>query len=226
MKRFRPLFAFVLSLFIGIFLGCTQVPRVQYPATRTVDTVDEYRGLKVPDPYRWLEDIDSRGVADWVKAENAVTMPYLASLPGRDLFNARITALYDYPRTSVPFWEGGRWFYTKNSGLQRQSVWYTRDTLTGPERLLLDPNQLSPDGSIALSGMFPAPNGKCFAYGQSEGGSDWVTVYIRDLATSANKPEVVRWIKFGNPSWTKDGQGFFYSRFPEPPAGKQLQAKL
>ena len=94
-----------------------------YPTTRRVDTVDVYHGSRIADPYRWLEAIDGRDVADWVKAQNAVTMPYLASLPGRELLNTRITALYNYARTSLPFWEGGRWFYTKNSGLQRQSVW-------------------------------------------------------------------------------------------------------
>src|SRR5213080_3358549 len=108
-------------------------------------------------------------------------VPYLAALPGRESFKTRITALYDYPRTSVPFWEGGRWFYTKNSGLQRQSVWFSRRTLNGAEEVVLDPNQLSPDGSTALSGFSPAPDGRHFAYGQSEGGSDWITFYVRDL---------------------------------------------
>ena len=159
----------------------TPLPRVQYPPTRTVDHVDTYGTTKVPDPYRWLEAIDSSSVTDWVRSENAITMPYLAALPGRDVFKQRITALYDYPRSSLPFWEGGRWFYAKNSGLQRQSVWYSRLTLTGAEQMVLDPNRLSPDGSIALSGFAPSPDGKSLAYGQSEGGSDWVTYYVRDL---------------------------------------------
>jgi prolyl oligopeptidase len=203
-----------------------QQGRITYPVTRTVDTVDDYRGVKVADPYRWLEDIDSPEVAAWVKAENAVTMPYLAALPGRDVFNTRITALYNYPRTSVPFWEGGRWFYTKNAGLQRQSVWYSRETLDGPETLVLDPNQLSPDGSLALSNFTPAPDGKYYTLGLSQGGSDWLTLYVRDLATGQSTSDTVRWVKFSGVSWTKDGQGFFYSRFPEPPAGKQLEVKL
>ncbi|HEU4631860.1 MAG TPA: prolyl oligopeptidase family serine peptidase, partial [Gemmatimonadaceae bacterium] len=200
--------------------------RVHYPETRTVDTVTNYFGTRVPDPYRWLEAIDGADVAAWVKTENAVTMPYLAALPGRDLLAQRITALYDYPRTSVPFWEGGRWFYTRNAGLQRQSVWFARETLDGPERLILDPNALSPDGSVALSGFSPSPDGEHLAYGQSEGGSDWVTWYVRDLATGRNTADTVRWSKFSGASWTRDGRGFFYSRFPEPPAGKQLEVKL
>ncbi|MGC9997693.1 MAG: prolyl oligopeptidase family serine peptidase [Terriglobia bacterium] len=204
----------------------SQQARIEYPPTRTVDTVDTYGSVRVLDPYRWLEDLDSKEVADWVKAENAVTMPYLAALPGRDAFRERITALYNYARTSVPFWEGGRWWYTKNSGLQKQNVWYSRLTLTGAEEMIIDPNQLSPDGSTALSEFTPSPDGKHYTYGLSEGGSDWVTIYARDLATGKNTSDMIKWVKFSSAAWTKDGQGFFYSRFPEPPQGKQLEAKL
>ncbi len=200
--------------------------RLAYPPTRTVDQSDDYHGTRVADPYRWLEAINGPEVGAWITAENAVTMPYLAALPGRDLLKARITALYDYPRTGVPYWEGGHWFYTKNTGLQRQSVWYTRPSLDGAERVVLDPNELSPDGAVALSGFAPAPDGRHFAYGQSQGGSDWITFYVRDLATGRNTADTIRWAKFTAPSWTKDGRGFFYSRFPEPPAGEQLKTKL
>ncbi|GJG85708.1 prolyl endopeptidase [Gemmatimonadetes bacterium T265] len=200
--------------------------RLAYPPTRTVDQADDYHGTRVADPYRWLEAINGPEVAAWIKAQNAVTMPYLAALPGRDAFKARITALTNYPRTSVPFWEGGHWFYTKNSGLQRQSVWYVRDALDGAERVVLDPNQLSPDGSVAFNIFAPAPDGRHFVYGQSEGGSDWVTLAVRDLATGRNTTDTVRWVKFSGASWTKDGRGFFYSRYPEPAAGEQLKVKL
>jgi prolyl oligopeptidase len=223
--------AAAMRLLVAITLGAASVAQAQraqikYPVTHTVDTVDDYHGVKVADPYRWLENIDSPEVAAWVKAENAVTMPYLAALPGRDFFNTRITALYNYPRTSVPFWEGGHWFYAKNTGLQRQSVWYSRETLDGPETMVLDPNQLSPDGSLALSDFTPAPGGKHYTLGLSEGGSDWLTLYVRDLATGQSTGDTIRWVKFSGVSWTKDGRGFFYSRFPEPPAGKQLEVKL
>ena len=232
MSRIR--LSFVLAVCVGLAPATTGSqtpaadagPRISYPAARTVDVVDDYHGTKVADPYRWLEDLDSAAVADWVKAENAVTTPYLEALPGRDALVARITALYNFPRTGAPFWEGGRWFYVKNSGLQKQNVWYSRSTISGNEELLLDPNQLSPDGSTAFAGLFPAPDGKHYAYGLSEGGSDWVSVRVRDFATGKDTADVVKWVKFGDPSWTKDGQGFFYSRFPEPPANKQLEAKL
>ena len=214
----------VLATVSGLLVA--QDGRLKYPNTRTVETVDTYGSVKVPDPYRWLEAIDSKEVADWVKAENAVTLPYLAALPGRDAFKRRITALYNYARTGIPFWEGGRWWYTKNTGLQKQSLWYSRTALSGAEQMVLDPNALSPDGSISLSDFTPSPDGKHFAYGQSEGGSDWMTVYVRDLATNRNTSDVIRWVKFSRPAWTNDGQGFFYSRFPEPAKGKELEAKL
>ena len=177
------LIALIAALPVASASSQTPPPRVQYPPTRTVDHADIYHGTRIADPYRWLEAIDSNSVAEWVKSQNAVTMPYLAALPGRDLLKQRITALYDFPRTGVPFWEGSRWFYTKNTGLQRQNVWYARRTLDGVEQVVLDPNQLSPDGSIALSGFSPSPDGNSLAYGLSEGGSDWVTYYVRDLST-------------------------------------------
>jgi len=215
------LLAVILPL---LLLG--QQARLKYPETRKTNTVDDYGGVKVADPYRWLEAIDSKEVADWVSAENAVTTPYLAALPSRAIFNTRITTLYNYARTSVPYWEGGRWWYSKNSGLQKQNVRYSRATLTGPEQMVLDPNQLSPDGSIALSDFTPSPDGKYFTFGQSEGGSDWVTLYVRDLGTNKNTTDIVRWVKFSSTQWTKDALGFFYSRFPEPAKGKQLEEKL
>jgi prolyl oligopeptidase len=203
-----------------------QQSRIVYPPARTVDTVANYHGTRLPDPYRWMEDIDLPEVRDWSMAQNAVTLPYLASLPGRDLFQTRITSLYNYARSSVPWYEGGRWYYTRNSGLQRQSVYFSRPTLDGPESVVLDPNALSPDGSIALSGFSPSPDGRWLAFGQSEGGSDWVTYYVRDLRTGRTTADTIRWVKFSGASWTNDGNGFFYSRYPEPPAGAQIKVKL
>ena len=225
MRRFRLCLLIALASFQSSATFTQQAP-INYPPTRTVETVDSYGSVKVADPYRWLEDLDSQEVANWVKTEDAITLPYLAALPGHDAFRARITALYNYARTSVPFWEGGRWWYTKNSGLQKQNVWYSRLTLTGTEEMVLDPNQLSPDGSTALSNFTPSPDGRYHTLGLSEGGSDWVTLHVRDLRTGKNTAEILKWVKFSGASWTKDGQGFFYSRFPEPPKGKQLEAKL
>jgi prolyl oligopeptidase len=197
-----------------------------YPTTRTVDTVADFHGTRVADPYRWLESIDSADVGAWVRAQNAVTLPYLAALPGRDALKRRLTTLFDFPRTGVPFWQGGRWFYTRNSGLQRQNVWYSRSTLDGPARVEIDPNELSPDGSVQLSAFAPSPKGRFMAYGLSEGGADWITFYVRDLATAKNTADTVRWARFTDLSWTQDNKGFFYSRFPTPPPGEELKAKL
>jgi prolyl oligopeptidase len=173
-----------------------------------------------------MESIESPEIAEWVKAQNAITLPYLTALPGRNALHTRITSLYNYARSGLPWFEGGRWFYSKNTGLQRQNVWYSRMRLDGPERLVLDPNELSPDGSVALSGFSPSPSGPWLLYGQSEGGSDWVTYYVRNLATGKNTSDTIRFVKFGGASWTMDGRGFYYSRYPEPPPGEQIKVKL
>ncbi len=225
--RHYVLVALAAALVTPLASTAAQQPsRLRYPPTRTVDTVTDYHGTAIPDPYRWLEAIDRPDVAAWVKAQNAVTMPYLAALPGRDALRKRITVLYDYARTGVPFWEGGRWFYTRNTGLQRQDVWYSRPALDGPERVMIDPNELSPDGSVRLSAFVPSPGGKLAVYGLSEGGADWITFYVRDLATGRSTADTVRWARFTGASWTRDNRGFFYSRYPEPPAGEELKAKL
>ena len=211
-----------------IALGCgsgllAQSPSLTYPQPRKGDVVDDYFGTKVADPYRWMEDLNAPEVKQWVDAENAVTSKYLDALPQRDALKKRITELWNYPRVTPPRYEGRHWFYSRNSGLQRQSVVFTRETLTDPETVALDPNSLSPDGSVALSGFVPAPDGQHFAYGQSEGGSDWSTYYIRELGTGKQLPDVIRWVKFSSLSWTEDGKGFFYGRYPEPRAGKALE---
>src|SRR5436190_13705398 len=216
--------ALVLALAGSTLLA--QSSSLKYPAARKGDVVDDYFGAKVPDPYRWMEDLNSAEVKQWVDAENAVTFKYLDSLPMRDALKQRITELYDYPRVSTPYFEGRRWFYSRNTGLQRQSVVMTRETFSGPETVLIDPNQLWPDGSIALSGVVPSPDGQHFAYGQAEGGSDWSTYHVRELASGKELPDVIRWVKFSGIAWTKDGKGFFYGRYPEPPVGKTLEAAV
>jgi prolyl oligopeptidase len=200
-----------------------QDSHLNYPSTKKVDHVDDYFGTKVADPYRWMEDLNAAELAEWVKEQNAVTEEYLSKLPLRAWFKSRITELWNYPRVSTPFREAGRLFYAKNSGLQRQSVMYTRATLEGAERVALDPNLLSPDGSIALSGFSPSPDGRYLVYGISQGGADWRTLLAREFSSGKQLGDTVRWLKGGSMSWTKDGNGFFYSRFPEPEPGKQLQ---
>jgi prolyl oligopeptidase len=199
---------------------------LKYPHARKGDVVDDYAGTKVVDPYRWMEDLNSPELKSWIDAENAVTFAYLDRLPLRNELKTRITALWDYPKVGLPRYEGRRWFYARNSGLQRQSLVYTRETMTGPETVAIDPNELSPDGSVALSRWDPSPDGQHLAYGQSEGGSDWSTYYVRDLGTGRRTSDVVKWVKFSSVSWLENGKGFFYGRYPEPPAGKALEAPV
>jgi prolyl oligopeptidase len=203
-----------------------QTSSFKYPQPRKGDTVDNYFGTKIADPYRWMEDLNSAELKQWIDAENAVTFKYLDALPVRDALKARITELYNYPRVTTPRFVGRHWFYRRNSGLQRQSVIFTRETLDGPETVVIDPNVLSPDGTTALSLFDPSPDGRHFSYGQAEGGSDWSTVYVRELGTGKQLPDEIKWVKFSSIAWTEDGKGFFYGRYPEPPPGKALEAAV
>jgi prolyl oligopeptidase len=197
-----------------------------YPQSSKGDVVDDYFGTKVPDPYRWMEDLDSPEVAAWLEAENALTFSYLDRLPLRDRLRERITALWDYPKTSMPVREGGRYFYARNSGLQRQAPIYARTSLDAAPDVVIDPNVLSPDGSVSLAQWAPSPDGRLLAYGLSEGGADWQTIHVRDLSTGRDLDDAVEWMRFSGLSWTKDNRGFFYSRYPEPPKGQALEAAL
>jgi prolyl oligopeptidase len=197
-----------------------------YPTTTKGDVVDDYHGTKVPDPYRWMEDLDATAVAEWVAAQNAVTDRYLASLPLRQHFTDRLTALWNYPRVGLPMSEGGQLFYARNTGLQRQAPVFMRASPTAAPRLVIDPNSISEDGSISLAQYAPSPGAKYFAYALAQGGADWQTIKVRDLATGADLADDIRWMRFSNLSWTKDGRGFFYSRYPEPPRHKVLEAAL
>jgi prolyl oligopeptidase len=199
---------------------------LKYPQPRKGGVVDDYFGTRVADPYRWMEDLNAPELEQWIDSENALTFKYLDTLPERAALRSRITELWNYPKVGMPQFEGRRWFYTRNTGLQRQAVVFMRETLTGPETVAIDPNELSPDGTVALSGFEPSPDGQTVAFGQSEGGSDWSTYYVRELAGGKRRPDVIRWVKFSSLSWTEDGKGFFYGRYPEPPAGKALEAAL
>ncbi|HYV62723.1 MAG TPA: prolyl oligopeptidase family serine peptidase [Bryobacteraceae bacterium] len=208
--------------------ACRQdaLPRVSYPVTPKGEIVEDYFGTKIADPYRWMEDLDSKQDADWVAAENQVTFDYLAKLPMREGLRKRITELWNYPKVSIPVRAGGRYFYVKNTGLQRQAPLYVRSSLTAAPSLVLDPNVLSPDGSVSLAQWEPSHDGRLLAYGLSEGGADWRTIHVRDIDSGKDLPDEIRWMRFSGISWTNDSKGFFYSRYPEPPKGKVLEAAL
>ena len=195
------------------------VQTVTYPLARKGDVVDDYHGTKVADPYRWLEDVDSPDTRNWVEAENRVTFAYLEQIPERERIRRRLTELWDYPKYGAPFKKGGRYFFFKNSGLQNQSVLFTQSSLTAQPEVLLDPNTPSSDGTVALSILAFAEDGRTMVYGTSGSGSDWQEFRVRDVATRQDRPDHLRWIKFSSAAWTHDGAGFFYSRYPEPAAG-------
>jgi prolyl oligopeptidase len=195
------------------------------PVSKTIDHVDEYHGVKVPDPYRWLEDDvrTSKDVADWVTAQNEVTFGFLESIPQRKPIQQRLTELWNFERVSPPAQSGGRYFYSKNDGLQNQSVLYVMESLTAVPRVLIDPNAWSKDGTVALGTVKVSPDGRYAAFGRQEAGSDWSNVRVLEVETGKELADELKWIKFSSPEWTPDGNGFFYSRFPEPEEGQAFQ---
>ncbi|MEH1907018.1 prolyl oligopeptidase family serine peptidase [Nostoc sp.] len=202
-----------------------------YPSSHKSDQVDNYHGTLVADPYRWLEDPDSEETRTWIEAQNQVTFGYLSEIPTREKIKQRLTKLWDYEKYGIPFKEGeslgdgssDRYFYFKNDGLQNQSVLYTLKTLDDQPKVLLDPNKLSEDGTVALSGLSISENGKLLAYGLSASGSDWQEWKVRDIETGEDLQDHLKWIKFSGASWTHDHQGFFYSRYDEPNEKTQLE---
>ncbi len=194
-----------------------------YPSAKRTNQVDDYHGTKVADPYRWLEDLDSADTKAWVEAENRLTFDYLKSIPVRAQIKERLTRLWNYEKYSAPVKEGTRYFYFKNNGLQNQSVLYTVSSLDAEPRVLLDPNKLTSDGTVALNGMRISDDGKLMAYGLSASGSDWQEWRVRNVETGADMPDDVKWVKFSGASWTPDNRGFFYSRYDEPKNGTMMR---
>ncbi len=195
---------------------------LKYPPTRIDDTViDDYHGTKVADPYRWLEDDNSTETAAWVAAQNKVTFGFLATIPQRAQIGARLRELWNYERFGLPRKEGGRYFFSHNSGLQNQAVLLVAESLAAEPRVLLDPNTLSTDGTVALSGWSVSDDGKLLAYALSRSGADWLEWRVREVATGKDRADLVQWSKFSGASWAKDGNGFYYSRFAEPKAGEE-----
>jgi prolyl oligopeptidase len=205
---------FALSIFMFVAVSVFAQTKFDYPKTKKVEQTDDYHGTKISDPYRWLEDDNSAETKAWVEAQNKVTFAYLNEIPERAKIKARLTELWNYERYSAPFEQGGKYFYTKNDGLQNQSVWYVAATVNDKGRVLLDPNTLSKDGTVALNGSSISDDGKMLAYGLSSSGSDWVEWHFRDVETGKDSPDVLKDVKFSGASWSKDGKGVFYSRFP------------
>lgn len=232
----------ILMTIALLFILMTQTvgKAMTYPVTKTVDQVDTYHGVKVADPYRWLENPDAEETKAWVEAQNKVTFGYLQNIPERESIQKRLTELWNYEKYGMPFKRGNRYFddkndglqikrgdryfYYKNDGLQNQSVLYAIESLKGEPRVLLNPNTLSSDGMVALSGIAISDDGSQLAYGISKSGSDWQEWKVRDVVTGQDLSDDIKWVKFSEASWTNDGKGFYYSRYAEPDEKTKLEA--
>ncbi len=214
-----------LFLIISIFAmnGCDQNQKMIYPVSRKVDTVDVYFGIPVADPYRWLENDTSPETAEWVKKQNKVTRNHLSNIPFREKIREKLTKMWNYPRFGVPFREGDHYFYFLNNGLQSQSVLYCKKGIDGISRTLLDPNELSSDGTVALTGTSVSRDGKYMAYSLAQNGSDWNTIRIMEVETGKVLPDVLKWVKFSGMSWV--GHGFYYSHYDAPKKETGLSGK-
>ena len=206
--------------------AATQPP---YPASRTVKQIDQYDSagqgkVRIPDPYRWLEELDSQETRRWIDAQNVVTNAYLAQVEDRPAIQAQLARLWNYERFGIPSRKAGHYFYTRNDGLQNQAVLYVTDSLEAAPRVLLDPNTLADDGTIALTGTALSQDGRYLAYGTSSGGSDWQEWHVRDVNTAQDTGDHLRWVKFSTASWVADGSGFYYARYDAPEGEDPLKA--
>ena len=206
----------ILVLYSGYASAEPGAGVLAYPKAKTVEQVDDYHGVKVADPYRWLEDTDSADTHAWVEEENKLTFGYLEQIPYRKAIRDRMMKLWNFERFTVPQQQGGRYFYQHNNGLQNQNVLLVAESLRAEPRQLLDPNTLSSDGTVALAGEAITDDGKLMAYGTAASGSDWEEWHVRDVDTGKDLPDLIKWVKFSGASWSKDGKGFYYSRYDEP----------
>jgi prolyl oligopeptidase len=203
-----------IALVLGHIGDPAYAGKYKYPAAKRVDVTDNYHGTVVADPYRWLEDPDSDETISWVKKENKLTAEYVNSYPGREKIEEWYTKIWNYPRYSLPYKHGDRYFFTKNDGLQNQSVVYMQKSIDGDAQVVIDPNKLSEDGTVALSTEDYSEDGKLMAYGLSRAGSDWQEVHVRNVDTGNDYEEVIHWCKFTSIAWRHDNSGFYYNRFP------------
>ncbi len=202
--------------------AATPQPPFQYPPSPRGDVVDHYHGTTVADPYRDLEDTESDSTAAWIEAQNRLTRSYLDAIPQRQPLVERLTELWNYERYAIPELRGETYFFTHNNGLQNQSILYRSEAHDAPKQILLDPNRLSEDGTIALSSWAPTRDGKRIAYALADGGSDWRVIKVRDVASGQDLEDEIRWVKFSPIAWLPDGSGFFYCRYDQPAAGQEL----
>jgi len=208
------------SVLLPAALSADMPTRLAYPTTAKSDVVDDYFGTRIPDPYRWLEDPNSAETKAWVEQQNALTFAFLDRIPARQRIRKRLTDLWNYERYSVPSREGPRYIYSRNDGLQNQAVIFKATALDAAPEVLLDPNTLSADGTVALSGLTFSDDGSKAAYAVSAAGSDWLEWRVRDVASARDLSDVIKWSKFSSASWLKDGSGFFYSRYAAPADGQ------
>ncbi|MGH9303449.1 MAG: prolyl oligopeptidase family serine peptidase [Acidimicrobiales bacterium] len=192
--------------------------------TERTDQVDNHHGEVVADPYRWLEDTWSPETAAWIAAQNQETERWLSQFPEREEIRSRLRQMFDYPRLDVPFERSGHWFQTRNTGLQDQHVLYAMEAPDDDGRVLLDPNKLSENGTVALSAMAVTDDGSMLAYATSSAGSDWLTWRVRDVETGEDRPDVVEWSKFSTAAWRRDGAGFYYGAAERPDPGSEYSA--
>ena len=198
--------------------------KLSYPPARRSDHVDIYHGVKVADPYRWMENIDAPETRAWVEAQGRLSRSFLDAIPGRAGMAARLKDIWNFERWSPPVRHGQYWFYSHNDGLQNQAVVFVTREPGEPARMLIDPNTLAADGTVSLRETAVSDDGRLFAYATSDAGSDWQIWHVRDVDTGQDLPDALRWSKFGTASWRKDGSGFYYTRFDAPPEGQALKS--
>ena len=220
MRRFFYWIA-VACVSFGTTVMAADDSSLTYPVTRQGAQVDDYHGVKIADPYRWLEDDRSPETEAWVAAENKVTSAFLDTIPERARIKERMTKLWNYERFGIPFQEGGRYFYLHNSGLQNQRVLFVSEALDAAPRVLLDPNLLSQDGTVSLGEFAVSEDGRLMAYGLSKAGSDWEDWHVLEIDTGKPREDLLEWVKFSGASWAKDGSGFYYSRYDAPKPGDE-----